>query len=89
MIVSCGDLVKSQKGRDSQECFLVIKIEGEFAYIVDGKIHKYQSPKKKNIKHLKVVKTHALLSVAERINKGETIGNAKLAKLIKAEILGG
>lgn len=86
--IEIGDIVKSQKGRDCLKEFLVCKVENGFAYIVDGKTHKYQNAKKKNVKHLTVVKKASLISVAERINNGETINNKKIKRMI-SQNLGG
>lgn len=57
MEVKLGMIVKSIAGHDKGK-FLVIKaIEGDFAYIADGKERKLDSPKKKRIKHLRLTNT--------------------------------
>ena len=47
-----GDIVKAMTGRDKGKYFLVIFLDGDMAYIVDGKTRKVDNPKKKNNKHL-------------------------------------
>ena len=83
--VNVGDLVISIAGRDKGKTFLVISIENEFVYLVDGKTRKVDKPKKKKIKHLKKVFTASLIKYAERIQNGESVGNEKLNRAIKAE----
>ena len=47
-----GSYVLSNKGHDKQRLYVVVKIEGEFAYLVDGKYRLLECPKKKRLKHL-------------------------------------
>ncbi|MBP0979104.1 MAG: KOW domain-containing RNA-binding protein [Oscillospiraceae bacterium] len=75
-----GRIVISKSGRDKDNWFVVIKVEDQFVYIVDGKIRKLENPKKKNIKHLQ--KTNMFLKLDE-INKNfEALTNKKLKKII-------
>lgn len=47
-----GSVVKSKSGHDSGSFYVVVALEGEFAYIADGRRRKVAKPKKKNVKHL-------------------------------------
>ena len=47
-----GSLVISNKGHDKNRLYVVVKIENEFAYLVDGKYRLLENPKKKRLKHL-------------------------------------
>ncbi|MGN1050916.1 MAG: hypothetical protein ACI4QE_01305 [Acutalibacteraceae bacterium] len=47
-----GSIVKAKAGRDKDKFFVVMKVEGKYAYIADGKRRKVESPKKKNLLHL-------------------------------------
>lgn len=49
----CGTVVKSISGRDQDRFYAVVSVEENFAWIVDGKVRKLASPKKKNKKHLR------------------------------------
>ena len=51
-----GDVVKSLKGRDKDSVYTIISIQGQIAYLANGRNRKVQSPKKKNQKHLEVIK---------------------------------
>ncbi|MDR0919189.1 MAG: KOW domain-containing RNA-binding protein [Oscillospiraceae bacterium] len=66
-----GSIVKSNCGRDEGLFFVVLDFQNdnfrEFALIANGKEHKLQHPKKKNIKHLSV--TNKKISVKCLTNK--------------------
>lgn len=81
-----GDIVKAMTGRDKGKYFLVIFLDGDFAYIVDGKTRKVDNPKKKNIKHLKIVLSESQKVLAEKIQKGQTVGNKRTYLSIRTEI---
>ncbi len=47
-----GMMVKSLKGHDVGELFVIVATEDEVVYIANGKTRKIASPKKKNKKHI-------------------------------------
>jgi ribosomal protein L14E/L6E/L27E len=49
-------LAKSRAGHDKGSWYAVIKFEGGFAWIADGRRRKIDCPKKKNIKHLEMTR---------------------------------
>ena len=83
--ISVGDLVESTAGRDRGETLLVIKVDDGTALVVNGKTRRVLSPKRKNLKHLKKVSAAKLECIAEKILKGEAVGNKSVAKAVKAE----
>ncbi len=48
-----GMIVRSDAGHDKDRFGVVLKLDGDFAYIADGKYSTLQKPKRKNLKHLK------------------------------------
>lgn len=46
-------IVESIKGHDKGRMYVVVKLDGEFAYLCDGDYRTFDNPKKKRIKHLK------------------------------------
>ena len=52
MEVESGSIVLSKRGRDAGRYFIVIRREGEYVWIADGKVRRVKTPKKKKIKHL-------------------------------------
>ncbi len=47
-----SDIVFSLAGHDKGREFVVIKLDGDYALIVDGKTRKLTKPKRKSLKHL-------------------------------------
>ena len=82
-IVKCGDLVLSKAGRDTGKIFLVVTVNNEFAYLVDGRYRKVNNPKKKKLKHLKRVSVAGLIELAIQIQSGNPVGNERVYRAIK------
>jgi len=83
-----GSVVLSKQGRDKGNLYLCVSVDGQFAYIADGKTHRLCKPKKKNIKHLK----HTGLTldvIAQKLKENKKVFdsevNSSLRNLIKAE----
>lgn len=51
-----GQLVISKCGRDKNLFFIVISVDEEHAYLVDGQLRKIHKPKKKKFKHIQPTK---------------------------------
>ena len=54
-MIKSNCIVESTKGRDIGKLYIVLNIEGNFAYLCDGKVKNKQNLKKKNVKHLKFI----------------------------------
>ena len=52
-----GRIVCSKAGRDKGYFMVVVKIEGDFLYVADGKERPLERPKRKNAKHLTLTNT--------------------------------
>ena len=50
--VKIGDIVLSKAGRDAGKYFVVVKAEGNFCYICNGKLRGCSKPKKKKLRHI-------------------------------------
>lgn len=57
MEAKIGMIVRSAAGHDRGNFLVIIAVEGDFAYIADGKERKLKKPKKKRLKHLKLTNT--------------------------------
>ncbi len=51
-----GQIVKSLAGRDKTIMFAVVKTEGEFVFLADGRNRKTETPKKKKAKHIQTTR---------------------------------
>lgn len=50
-----NQIVRSLSGHDAGQLYLVLNIEGNKAYLADGRLKKVDRPKMKNIKHLELL----------------------------------
>ena len=71
-----GAVVMSIAGREKNELFLILKTEGNWAYLINGKSRPIESPKKKNFKHLQ------LLSKSSNLDF-DNLTNAQVIKFLK------
>ena len=76
MEIERGSLVYSIAGRDKGSLFLVLKRDGDFVYLADGKLRRCENPKKKKLKHIN--KTNTLINV-----DFENISNSHIRKMLK------
>ena len=51
-----GDIVFSTAGHDRDRAYIVVRADGRYARLADGKTKKLDGPKKKSLKHLKFAK---------------------------------
>lgn len=49
-----GNIVLATAGKEKNQIFVVLKLDKDRAWIVDGKRLKKNNPKKKNLKHIKM-----------------------------------
>lgn len=52
-----GDIAISLAGHDKDHAYIIVDAEDEFVRLCDGRIRTLKNPKKKNIKHIQIVKT--------------------------------
>lgn len=76
-----GDIVQSKSGHDAKKYFVVIATLNEsYILIADGKSRKLDSPKQKNVKHVKLIEEASVIktyvddkSIADRLAKLDTV----------------
>ena len=54
-VYSVGNLAQSIAGHDKNEIFVIIKEEGEYVYLSDGRGRSLRKPKRKNKKHIQPI----------------------------------
>ncbi len=77
--ICISDVVASTAGRDSGQLFYVIRTDGVYVELVNGKDRSLEKPKLKKIKHVKKV-LRAETRVAAKIRSGDKVLNSELRK---------
>jgi len=54
--VEVGMYATSKAGHDKGSLYLVARVEGDFVYLVDGKLRPLDKPKKKKQKHMQIIR---------------------------------
>ena len=70
MEAKIGMIVRSAAGHDRGNFLVITAVEGDFAFIADGKERKLEKPKKKRLKHLKL--TNTVIDTDNLTDKGLT-----------------
>lgn len=80
---AAGHIVRSLKGHDAGDFFYVLRVEGDFIYLADGKRKTVADPKKKRCKHAapEGVWTHP---VTDRIMRGEPVLDSEIRRALAA-----
>lgn len=83
-MVTCkiGEFAKSKAGHDKDEIFIIINIEDEYVYLVDGKNRNIEKPKKKKMKHIQSI--HYIDSeLQNKLNSNVKLQNEDIRKALK------
>lgn len=51
-----GMLARSKAGHDKKNIYVILREDDAYVYLVDGKIRTVDKPKKKNKKHIQIIK---------------------------------
>lgn len=65
-----GMLASSKAGHDKGLVYVIIAEDDEYVYLADGKLRTMAKPKKKNKKHIQIIKKCPDLGIAERVRQG-------------------
>lgn len=62
-----GHIVRSCAGHDKDAFYVVLGVQGKFAFIANGKDRKVEKPKRKSLKHLKM--SHTVVELDNLTNR--------------------
>ena len=62
-----GSVVRAEAGRDGGGYFVIVEADEKYCFIADGKTRKLASPKRKNVKHIRV--TNSMIDVNDITDK--------------------
>lgn len=77
-----GKLAISKSGHDKDHLYVIIKEETEYVYLADGTLKTVAHPKKKNKKHIQIIK-QIPEEVASLISNRETYLDLEVKRAIK------
>lgn len=78
-----SQIVLSLAGHDKGKLFFVLREEGEYVLLADGKGRKLATPKRKRKKHIQSVGTSAH-PAAQWLHRGEAVSDKKLRAVLAA-----
>ena len=81
MLLQTGQIVYSKAGRDCGAPFVVVAVDGGYAYIVNGESRPLAHAKKKKAKHIQP--TNVIdKDMAAKLNSGAYVNDAEVKKLL-------
>jgi len=81
--ISISDIIVSTAGRDQGKLFYVLRTDGVYVLIANGKDRKLEHPKRKKLKHVRfVARTES--RVANKLRSGEKVLNSELRRDLAA-----
>lgn len=82
MIVKIGSFVRSKKGRDKENIYIVKRIFDKKLELVDGNGKTLEKPKIKNIKHIEVLEGEAD-KIAIKLDQNAKVFDEEVYSVIK------
>ena len=82
-----ADIVVSRNGRDEGKRFLVIRVDGEYSLLADGKGRRVEKPKRKKNKHL-IREDRIDEKTSARLTAGEKMTNNEIRRALAAYAAG-
>lgn len=76
-----GMFAMSKAGHDKGTVYIIVKETKEYVYVSDGKLKGIINPKKKNIKHIQIIKKSDEI-LREKLINGKQIYNEEIRKAI-------
>ena len=80
-----GQFAVSLAGHDQNKVYIILKEDYEYVYLADGVIRLTDCPKRKNKKHIQIVKQDAP-EIGEKLRNGESVMNEEIKRAIRIYI---
>ena len=81
--MTVGQFAVSKAGHDKGTLYVVVALEGEFAFLCDGKTKMPVNPKKKRVKHIQPVNRTVEETLLHKLKKGEKVYPEEIRYAIK------
>ena len=77
-----GMFATSKAGHDKDTVYIIVRETDEYVYVSDGKLKTVDNPKKKNKKHIQIIKKESDDILREKLLNGQQIYNEEIRKAI-------
>lgn len=77
-----GMFAASKAGHDKDTIYLIVREEAEYVYLADGKYKTLENPKKKNKKHIQIIKKKSDDLLREKLINKQPVYNEEIRKAI-------
>ena len=77
-----GQLAISRSGHDKGRIYVILKEEADSVFLADGRLKSLEKPKKKNKKHIQVIKKLSE-NIMELLSSDREFGNEEIKRDIK------
>ncbi len=78
-----GMFAISKAGHDKNQVYIIIEETDEYVYLVDGILKSLEHPKKKNKKHIQLIRKYENEVIAEKIRNKKPVQNEEIKRAIK------
>lgn len=78
-----GSVVVSTQGRDKNLIYIVLKVDNQKIWLINGKTRKLENPKLKNLKHIQVINENSFVTFENE----KSINDCVINELKKYEII--
>jgi ribosomal protein L14E/L6E/L27E len=69
-----GNFATSKAGHDKDKCYVIVREEGDFVFLSDGRLKTVANPKKKRRKHIQIINKTVSENILERLKMPEGQG---------------
>jgi ribosomal protein L14E/L6E/L27E len=63
-----GNFATSKAGHDKDKCYVIVREEGEFVFLSDGRLKTVANPKKKRRKHIQIINKTVSRNILDRLS---------------------
>lgn len=77
-----GKLALPKVGHDKNHLYVIVREEEEYVFLADGRLKTIEKPKKKNKKHIQMIKKLPP-TVSELLTDMTAVGNLEISRAIK------
>ena len=78
-----GHFATARAGHDAGVLYVIVREEGGYVYLSDGRLRTVQHPKKKNCKHIQIIRETVQADILDRLQREETVFDHEIKYAIK------